>query len=174
MTTTSSPPATPPAALLYPDLERELATTRRVLERVPDGQNDWRPHEKSTTLGRLATHVAELPAFANFILGSDERDITAGGGHVPRTLETTAERLALFDENAASMRRALDASDWSALERAWTLRAGERIFVQGPKRVILRTVVLSHLFHHRAQLGVYLRLLGVAVPGVYGPSADEQ
>lgn len=162
-----------PAALLYSDAARELATTRRVLERVPDGQSDWRPHEKSMTLGRLATHLAELPATAGVILGSDERDIAATG-YTPRVLQTTVERLALFDENAAAMQQAIAAADWPAVERTWTLRAGDRILARGPKSALLRTIVLSHMIHHRAQLGVYLRLLGVPVPSVYGPSADEQ
>jgi len=171
-TATISPATATPAELLFGDLDQEIAATRRVLERVPDGRMDWRPHDKSMTLGRLATHLAELPRFTTTILTTDELDF-AKSGYQPVVLSTTAEILALFDERAAAMRVALEAATWEALARRWTMRAGSNVFLEDRKGKLIRTVGISHSVHHRAQLGVYLRLLGVAVPGVYGPSADE-
>lgn len=168
----SIPTSAAPAELLFGDLAEELARTRRVLERVPDGQPEWRPSEKSMTLGRLASHLAELPAFALAVLDADELDFAAGR-YVPGTLATTAERLAMFDEGSARLRTAVEALTWEAATSRWALRFGERVIAAGPRAQQLRTLGLSHMTHHRAQLGVYLRLLGVPVPGVYGPSADE-
>lgn len=169
--TASAAPAFVPS-MLYADLAEELAATRRTLERVPDGRSDWRPHEKSMTLGRLATHLAEQPAFAMTILGGDELDL-ARTGYPARTLPTTAEILALFDRDAAALQAAVVALDWPALERRWTMRMGEKVFLSGRKSALIRKAVINHLVHHRAQLGVYLRMLDVPVPSIYGPSADE-
>ncbi|HEV7993793.1 MAG TPA: DinB family protein [Gemmatimonadaceae bacterium] len=162
-----------PAQLLYPDLRTELATTRRTLERVPDEELDWRPHDKSTTIGRLATHLSQLPSFATTMLTSSELDV-ATTTWPSDTITTTAERLALFDSLAADMVARVEAVEWPALGETWTLRAGDHVILRETKRVLLRSLVLSHMAHHRAQLGVYLRLRGVPVPGVYGPSADER
>ena len=161
-----------PAQYVFVDLEPELASTRRVLERVPDGRADWHPHEKSMSLGRLATHLAELPRFARTVLETPELD-WATAGYAPRTLETTAERLALFDAESAAMRAAVEAMTWETVGSRWVMRAGDHVILQGPRGQLLRSIGMSHMVHHRAQLGVYLRLLGVPVPGVYGPSADE-
>jgi uncharacterized damage-inducible protein DinB len=173
--TTSSgfPAGLTPAELLYPDMETELATTRRVLERVPDDDLTWTPHEKSTNIGRLATHLAQLPRFAMLMLTSSELDV-AKTKWPDDTVPTTAERLALFDSLASEMRALVEAVEWPALAETWTLRAGEHVILSEKKGRLLRTLALSHMAHHRAQLGVYLRLRGVAVPGVYGPSADER
>jgi len=162
-----------PAEVLYPDLAAELATTRRVLERVPDDEPNWAPHEKSTTIGRLATHLAQLPRFAAMMLTSSDLDVLTTKWP-DDTLPTTAERLALFDSLAGEMRERVEGADWPALAETWTLRAGEHVIFSEKKSTLLRTLALSHMAHHRAQLGVYLRLRGVAVPGAYGPSADEQ
>src|SRR4051812_6213084 len=167
-----SPATTAPARLLYPDLPQELALTRRMLERVPDGNFEWRPHGKSMTLGRLAMHLAELPGLARTILSADELDF-ATSGYRPRTASSTAELLAKFDELSAAMQATLDAADWTALGRRWRMRSGDAVILDDVKATLIRTVGISHMAHHRAQLGVYLRLLDVAVPGIYGPSADE-
>jgi uncharacterized damage-inducible protein DinB len=167
-----SPANATPAQLLFNDVPQELAATRRVLERVPDGHHEWQPHPKSMALGRLANHVAELPNFVTTILGSDELD-WAKSEYKPSTVTTTAERLAAFDNCAAAMQTALDGVDWPALAKRWTMRAGDQVILDGQKGVLIRTVCISHIVHHRAQLGVYLRLLGAVVPGTYGPSADE-
>ncbi|MEP6833291.1 MAG: DinB family protein [Gemmatimonas sp.] len=161
-----------PAQLLYPDLAEELATTRKMLGLVPDGHNDFKPHDKSMMLGSLATHLTQLPKFVNTILSTSELDF-ATTPWVEKTLSTTAERLQEFDQNAGAMSSDIHAAEWPTLEQSWTLRAGEQVYVTEPKGKLLRTFALSHMAHHRAQLGVYLRLLGIAIPGCYGPSADE-
>jgi uncharacterized damage-inducible protein DinB len=161
-----------PAQLLYPDLAKELESTRRMLERVPDEDVEWAPHEKSTRIGRLATHLAQLPRFAATILTTSDLDVTVTKWPMD-TVATTAERLALFDSFASDMRERIERADWQTLRESWTLRAGTHVIFTDVKSSLLRTLALSHMAHHRAQLGVYLRLRGVAVPGVYGPSADE-
>ncbi|MGZ8377406.1 MAG: DinB family protein [Gemmatirosa sp.] len=175
MTTSAapSPAAATPSQLVYADIPHELRTTRRLLERVPADRADWVPHGKSMPLGRLAAHLAELPQFAVAILTSDELDFNKGA-YVPVPFESTAQVLAVFDERAAKMQAVIDGADWDALAKRWTLRAGDHVILEGVKGTLLRTLGMSHIVHHRAQLGVYLRLLDVAVPGTYGPSADEQ
>jgi uncharacterized damage-inducible protein DinB len=162
-----------PAELLYPDLRQELATTRRVLERVPEGQSAWKPHDKSMTLGKLATHLAQLPAFATTIITTDKLDF-AVTKFPSNVIETAAELLALFDSLATKFSAAVEGADWKTLSGTWVLCAGPQVYVSDRKATLVRSMGLNHMSHHRAQLGVYLRLLGIAVPGAYGPSADEQ
>ena len=159
------------AELLYADFDAEFATTRRFLERYPVGKDDWRPHPSSRALRALANHVAALPGRGTMILETDELDVATPP---PRPeLGVAAELVGLFDANVATLRTALAGAELASLEQPWALRLGARVLVQAPKRLLLRTMVMSHLIHHRAQLGVYYRLLGVPVPGAYGPSADE-
>lgn len=153
------------------DWEDEMASTRRVLERFPDGQGDWRPHEKSRSLAELATHVADGPGLGATILETEELDALTRPRQAP--LGTSAELLERFDRNVERLRAALNTVDGERARAEWTLRAGDQVFVRRPRRALMRTMFLSHTIHHRAQLGVYLRLLDVPVPGVYGPSADE-
>ncbi len=169
MTTSSSGG---PADILYTDLDNELKTTRRMLERFPAGNNDWRPHEKSMTLGRLAAHVAELPQFGTMIVTTDGMDF-ATSGYKPATYDTAEELLTVFDEKVKALRPVLAAADSDALASSWTLRNGEQVFFTRPKGELVRHMMINHLVHHRAQLGVYYRMLGVALPSSYGPSADE-
>ena len=163
-------PAT--AADLYADLELELAATRRVLERVPFEHWDWRPHAKSFTLGRLATHLAELPRFAEVMATRDELDMAAMSD-APSQVDSREALLALFDERAASMRRAVASLDAERLAGNWRLRMGDAVLLDAPRSLLLRQHGISHPVHHRAQLTVYLRMLDVPVPGLYGPSADD-
>lgn len=161
-----------PFTLLFPDVEGEFATTRRVLERVPDGQDDWRPHEKSRSLGDLATHIAQLPGFGILMLTQDEFD---GASGAPRpSPASNAERLKMFDSVSGELRRLIEQMTWDHARSPWTLRIGEQVVLQKPRANMLRSAMITHMAHHRAQLGVYLRLLGVPVPASYGPSADEQ
>ncbi|MFL5602350.1 MAG: DinB family protein [Gemmatimonadaceae bacterium] len=162
-----------PIALLFPDLEAELATTRRMLERVPNGQNDWRPHTKSRSLGDLATHLAQLPGFAMLMATQDVFEGNPAGRQEPR-FATSADRVALFDELSSQLRGVLRQLTWDRLNAPWSLRAGGRTLFTAPRATVLRTVFLTHSAHHRAQLGVYLRLLETPVPWSYGPSADEE
>lgn len=161
---------TTPAALFFADIPVEHASTRKLLERVPDGSFAWRPHERSRTLGELATHVAELPNRALTILTTDELDVMQRVPVAPVT--TTAELLALHDEGTTRLQAALDAATLAALMATWTMRRGSHVLASGPRHLLVRRVMMSHLIHHRAQLGVYLRLLGVPLVGMYGPSAD--
>ena len=159
------------AELLYADLESELASTRRVLERFPEQHADWRPHEKSRTLAELATHVADIPNRAAVILETDGMEVAARTPMAP--LRTVAALLQHFDDSSAKASSRVAGADLEGLSEQWSVRAGPRVLLAQPRRVALRIVVVSHMVHHRAQLGVYYRLLGVPVPGVYGPSADE-
>jgi len=147
-----------------PEFDHEMASTRRTLDRVPEDKFGWKPHEKSMTLGRLASHVAELPSFATTALAHESFDIAPPGGapRKPLNASTRQELLEVFDKNVAE-----------ALHKTWSLlRAGKAIFTL-PRAAVLRTFMLNHIIHHRAQLGVYLRLNDVPVPSIYGPSADE-
>ena len=175
MTTSAapSPATTTPSQLMFADLATELRTTRRLLERVPADKADWKPHGKSMSLGRLAAHLAELPAFAMAILKADQLDFSKGE-YVPVPFESTEQVLGVFDERAAQMQAVVDGADWDALAKSWTLRSGDHVILQGPKGTLLRSLGMSHIAHHRGQLAVYLRLLDVPVPSIYGPSADEQ
>jgi len=159
--------------LLFSDLEHELATTRRVLERIPDEHLAWKPHEKSMALGGLGTHLANLVRWQVGMLRQDEYDFAAN----PATMSparSTAELLATFDANVAELRAALADTDDDALGQDWTLRRGEHVVFKQPRRLVLRSAGLSHMAHHRGQLTVYLRLLDVSLPPVYGPTADER
>src|SRR6266480_1079629 len=159
----------PLAELLLPEFDEEMAATRRVLARVPDGKASWKPHPKSMTLGRLATLVAELPAWVVNTITRDELDIMPPGGPPPKfeALDSTARILELFDRNAAAARAVLANAPDAAFKN------GGRTVATNPKLTVYRRTVLNHLVHHRGQLTVYLRLTGAAVPAVYGPTADE-
>jgi len=155
------------------DFELEVATTKRVLERVPPDQFSWKPHAKSRTLGELATHLADVLGMQIAVLTADELDLATS----PPPDSAAGSREALldaFDANLAGVRAAIAAVDESALTRDWTLRYGDHVVFTLPKLVAFRTLGLSHIAHHRGQLTVYLRLLDVPVPSVYGPTADEQ
>jgi uncharacterized damage-inducible protein DinB len=148
-----------------------MATTRRILERVPDGNDDWRPHAKSSTLTGLATHVAQLPGLGITILTEDEFD-AASRTPDPR-LTSNAERLKLFDKLSGEFVSLLENLTWDRATATWRFRAGERTVAEGTKAQMARSIIITHIAHHRAQLGVYLRLLGVPLPSTYGPTADE-
>lgn len=154
------------------DVGRELSGTRRVLERIPLERAGWRPHERSFTLGDLAVHVASLPWWGIMTVTRDEIDLAVV--ELERTIpESTAALVARFDRNVAELREALASLEDGVLDDTWTLRVGERVALAWPRLDTLRAFCVNHMIHHRAQLTVYLRLLGVPVPGLYGPSADE-
>lgn len=157
---------------LIAEFKQESANTRKILERVPDGKNDWTPHEKSMKLGRLASHIAEIPGWTYVTISTDVLDFAAGD-YKPRIIETSEERLAFFDEQVKQSLDILEKTTDEDLENNWTMKNGDMVFFTVPKKAALRTWVFSHQFHHRAQLGVYLRLLDIPVPGIYGPTADE-
>jgi uncharacterized damage-inducible protein DinB len=161
------------AESLLPEFDREMGITRRVLERVPDGQFAWKPHEKSMTLGRLAEHLAELPSWCRVTIVESGIDMSGGrpSGYVAPS--TRAGVLELFDKNLADARAALSGRTDAELMAPWTLKAqGKEVFTM-PKAIVLRGFVMNHMIHHRGQMSVYLRLQNVPVPSMYGPSADE-
>ncbi len=161
-------------ALIDPILEeltREAATTRRALERVPSDQLGWRPHPKSKSAGELAWHIAAIPGRIAKIVQEDDVDVTTvKPAPMP---ETTAGIVELFDRQIAEAKELLARLDDAALARVTTMRRGDLTIFSGPKLALLRTIMLSHGYHHRGQLSVYLRLLNVPVPSIYGPTADE-
>jgi len=165
----------PLAELLLPEFDEEMAATRRVLERVPDGNASWKPHPKSMTLGRLATLVAELPAWVVNTITRDELDIMPPGGPPLKfeALDRTSRILELFDRNAAAARAALATASDAEFKKPWAFKVGGRTVATNPKFTVYRRTVLNHLVHHRGQLTVYLRLNDAAIPAVYGPTADE-
>lgn len=160
---------------LLPEFDQELASTRKTLERVPEGLPDFRPHPKSMSLGRLAGHLAEMPGWALVTLGQDELDMNppGGSGFSPTVMSSRAELLAKFDQDAANARRVLAGTTDGVMLQNWTLKNGGHVVWTAPRVTVLRSFVMNHMIHHRAQLGVYLRMNDVAVPSIYGPSADE-
>lgn len=160
------------AEVLLLDFDAEIANTRRTLERIPENDPQWKPHEKSMPLGRLALHTARLPMFCSRILTTTELDI-AKDKFPDFVFESTAHLLSELDRTAAEARANLAASSDDDLKKHWKLTYADKVFVDAPRMVLYRTMFLNHIVHHRAQLGVYLRLLNIPVPGLYGPSADE-
>ena len=157
---------------LAAELQREAATTRKMLERVPEDKFGWKPHEKSMPLGRLAGHVAELPTLVAPVLKQDELDF-ATGNFQPLNPSSVAELLERFDGNVAAAAELLKDQTDERMHETWRLRSGDRVFVELPRVAVIRSMVLNHIVHHRGQLSVYLRLLDVPLPSVYGPTADE-
>jgi uncharacterized damage-inducible protein DinB len=161
----------PIAQMLIPEFDLEMANTRKMLERVPDGKFAYKPHEKSMTLGRLAAHTCEIPSYATATLRVERMDFTGEEKQFAPT--TRKELLEAFDKYVAEAREMLSKASDEDLMKIWTLTyKGNQIFSM-PRAAVLRTMVLSHLIHHRSQLGVYLRLNNIEIPGMYGPSADE-
>ena len=161
----------PPAELLYGDFAAEWAVTRRVLERYPDGKGEWRPHQRSKSLGELATHVADIVNRGTAILETEGMEV--GTRSAPPSLDSARELVAYLEDGLAKFKPALAAADYDRLAQPWAIRHAGRVIVEQPRRVMLRQIMMSHLVHHRAQLGVYYRLLDLPVPGMYGPTADD-
>ena len=157
---------------LLPEFDQEMAATRQVLARVPESSFDWRPHERSHALGGLATHLAQIPHWGCAILTEDGHDL-ANAGAPATSLATTAAVLERFDQHVAEVRRALLEMAEAQLQTPWALTRGDHLILSMPKIAALRRFVLHHTIHHRGQLTMYLRLQGVPLPPLYGPSADE-
>jgi uncharacterized damage-inducible protein DinB len=154
---------------------QEMATTRTLLARVPEARAEWRPHPKSRPLGELAQHIANLVGYAELIVRHTEWDASVSGGGQPALapFSSTAALLASFDANVAAARTAIAAVTDAEMAVPWALKRGSTVIFALPRAVALRTFLLNHLVHHRGQLSVYLRLLDVPLPSVYGPTADE-
>jgi len=155
--------------------DEEMPLTRKCLERVPEDRFDWRPHPKSPTLGWLANFCAQLLTWTRMTIETEGLNFgDPSNPPRPAELKTRAEVLALFDKNVADGRAALARATDEQFAKTWTLRNGDQVMVSRPREEVLRRWVLHHAIHHRAQLGVYLRLLDVPVPPIYGPTADER
>jgi uncharacterized damage-inducible protein DinB len=154
------------------EFDHEMASTRKSLERIPEDKFGWAPHEKSMKMGRLAMHLAEMPGWTKETIEKSRVDVANYAG--PKEPKTRAEVLALFDKNVAEARAALvAATDDANWMKTWEMVRGDQVIFSMPKAVVMRSFIFNHNVHHRAQLGVYLRLNNVPVPSIYGPSADE-
>lgn len=156
---------------LLSEFDHEISTTRKLLERVPDDRLTWQPHPKSMSLGALATHLSNIPWWGEMTLARSEFD-TAGIGPRPEGA-SRAQILETFDRNASKTRALLSGTSDAELMAPWALKRDDQTIFSMPKAAVWRSFVLSHLVHHRGQMSVYLRLLDVPVPSIYGPSADE-
>lgn len=161
--------------ILLQDYDFEISNTRRTLERVPEGKNDWKCHDKSMPMGRLAMHCATLPLFGYYILEDEDMDLAAPRRpHASLDFTTREAALKQLDESAAKCRASLAAASDEHLSKLWKFSWGEHLISHNARSIAFRQMFFDHLIHHTAQLGVYLRLNDVPVPGLYGPSADEQ
>ncbi|MCL6506797.1 MAG: DinB family protein [Bryobacteraceae bacterium] len=160
---------------MLPEFDREMELTRRTLERVPEDKLAWKPHEKSMSMGRLAQHLSEIPGWVELTINRESLDIAPPGGppYQPPRVTSVRDVLAAFDKGVASAREAMAGAADDHLLKPWSMLVGGEVKWTLPRATILRAYILNHLIHHRAQLGVYLRLNDVPVPATYGPSADE-
>ena len=158
-----------------PEFDHEMSTTRKTLERVPEDRADWKPHETSMPMGRLAGHIAEMVGFGAVAFQGDSFDFRpAGTPPMPPTVMTSRKQLLeLFDKNVSATRAAVSKASDEDLQKVWTLQNGGKTFLQMPRIALLRGMILNHIIHHRGQLSVYLRMNKVPVPSIYGPSGDE-
>jgi len=160
---------------LLPEFDHEMGTTRKTLERVPEGKPDWKPHTKSMTIARLAGHLAELPSLGAAALQTESLDFAPPGAPPRQSLVMTSRKqlLEAFDQNVATARAAIASASDEHLMKIWTLQIGGKTLFSMPRVAVLRTLLMNHVIHHRGQLSVYLRMNDVPVPSIYGPSADE-
>jgi len=161
--------------MMLPEFDQEMAGARKILERVPDDKLSWKPHAKSMTMGRLAQHISEIPGLAFKVLSEDSLDV-APPGAAPRQAPaplSKAQMIEVFDKGVAAAREAIAKATDEQLRQPWSLLKGGQALFTLPRAALLRTMALNHMIHHRAQLGVYLRLNDIPLPGLYGPSADE-
>jgi uncharacterized damage-inducible protein DinB len=157
------------------EFDHEMANSRKALERVPDGKFDWKPHSKSFSMGQLAGHIAFIPHWTKVTIEQPDFDVNPAGGQSVQLppMKTRADILAFFDKGVAEARAALTAASDQTLMAPWSLLSGGKTIFTMPRVAVLRSFVMNHMIHHRAQLTVYLRMNDVPVPALYGPSADE-
>lgn len=158
--------------MLLPEFDQEMANTRKMLERYPEGKADWRPHEKSMPLGVLSGHVTELPGWTVPTLKQESLSFEPSQ-YQPLIGQSAQQLLEIFDKNVKSAREAIEQTSDEAFMQPWSLIISGKSLFTMPRIAVMRNWVMNHLIHHRAQLGVYLRLNNIAIPGMYGPSADE-
>ena len=163
------------AEVLLQDFDREMSNTRRTLERVPEDKPDYKPHEKSMPMGRLAMHCATLPLFGSYVIEDEGMDLAKPARpHPDLVFKSREDCLKQFDGSAAKCRAALERATDEDLAKPWRFSWGEQLLSHDSRSLSFRRMCFNHLIHHVAQLGVYLRLNNVPVPALYGPSADEQ
>ena len=160
------------AAALAAEMKQEAATTRRVLERIPNDKMTWKPHEKSMTLGQLANHIAMVPGSISGLAQVDEFDASAVD-FTPPMPKDTAEALATLEAGVAAAEAYISGLSEAALDAPWRMTAGGKVVMSISRHQLLRAILFNHWYHHRGQLSVYLRMLDVPIPSIYGPSADE-
>jgi uncharacterized damage-inducible protein DinB len=160
---------------LLPEFDQEMASTRKTLERIPDDKFDWRPHEKSFVMGALVNHLATIPGWTQPTIEQDALDLSPPDAPPYQVVPVKSRQEALdtFDKNVAAARAAIAGASDEHLSKPWSLLAGGKTIFTMPRTAVLRGFIISHIIHHRAQLGIYLRLNDVPVPSIYGPSADE-
>jgi uncharacterized damage-inducible protein DinB len=159
--------------LFLSELQNEAINTRKMLEEVPSDSLNWKPHEKSMALGKLATHTAEMTGWIRFILKADELNF-ATMPYQPPIIKGTEDLLSVFESNLADAINVFEeVTDEAVYQQTWKLKHGDHLISEQSKYVAIRSLVINHIVHHRAQLSVYLRFLDIPVPGMYGPSADE-
>jgi uncharacterized damage-inducible protein DinB len=157
------------AKTLFAEFDQEMKTTRRLLERVPSDKGQWKPHEKSFSLGHLAQLISWMPGWITSTLTTDYLDIAGSSGY---SYEKTETLLDTFDSNVREARTAIEAVTDADLEKPWSLKMGDKVLMTSPRGATARSHI-NHLVHHRGQLSVYLRMLDIPVPSIYGPTADE-
>lgn len=157
--------------LLLPEFDQEMATARKVIERLREDKYDWAPHERSMKAGRLASHIAEMPVWGSISIAQDSLDLA--GGHQPFNATSRSELLAAFDKNVGECRKAIEGASDELLMQSWSLLNEGKAMMTMTKITVIRSFVLNHIIHHRGQMSVYLRLTDTPVPSIYGPSADE-
>lgn len=165
----------PISSALLPEFDHEMAGVRKALERVPDDKFGWKPHPRSHTMGWLANHLANIPHWASVAIEQDSVDLAPPGQPPPRMTEAAScrEVLDAFDKNVTAARAAIAGASDAKLMETWSLLRGGATVLSLPRVAVLRSFVMNHIIHHRAQMGVYLRLNDLPVPALYGPSADE-
>jgi uncharacterized damage-inducible protein DinB len=161
----------PFSEMLLPEFDDEMKKTRKLLECVPDDKLEYQPHPKSMSMTRLATHIAELPSWATTTIDQDVLDMQPG--YKPHFAESREELLKIFDKAVSEARAKIAATSDDHWHKIWTFKFAGKTMIELPRTAVMRSMVMNHLIHHRAQLGVYLRLNNIAIPGMYGPSADE-
>lgn len=163
------------AETILPEFDQEMASTRKVLERIPNDKLDWKPHPKSNTVGWNANHLAEMAGWVEGTINQDEWDISPLGGEPYQSphLKSTREILDAFDRNVAMAKQAIASTDFDHMSKTWSLLNAGQPMITMPRAAVIRTFILNHIIHHRAILTVYLRLNDIPVPGMYGPSGDD-
>src|SRR5262249_37914526 len=160
---------------LLPEFDMEMANTRKALERIPNDKFDWKPHDKSMAMGGLATHLANLPSWTVYTIKQDSLDLEPPGGESFKIDQKSSQHEIIedFDKNVAAARAAIAGASDEEMLKPWSLLKGGVTLMTLPKIAVLRGFVMNHIIHHRGQFTVYLRLNDIAVPSIYGPSADE-